>query len=542
MTRYERRITVFCVFTVLAYSVPAAAQSAPPQNAAAITVNCASVAPLNSDAKPLLDGARKSLDAGQDSAAIDSYKALIAKNLAIAYAYAGLARVYLHENNVAEALAAAQQGANAAPNTVVAQAALGEVYYRQGKLGDAERAFNSTCGNDAAAQVGLARIYEITANYLMARNALLAAHRLAPDDPDIRYVWMYGSGNGARIGPHTGRIKLGGNADAKDDDGAPSTEAPAEDGPPGEHCKAISKQSSFQLALDPNYVEGPGHTIGSYLMRTNLDGVQASLLVDTGADGIYISRKIAEKAGIKPLMHRSVDGLGDKGPNASYVGYVNSLKIGDLELSGCYVDVAERKTNVADADGLIGTIVFEDFLVDIDLPNGKLKLSPLPPLPAQMSGTRDENSTLPQRNRYIAAEMKDYSPVFRFGSDIVIPTAVNSQLNKLFLLDTGSFGDIISPSAAKEVTSEGRSGVFQVQGVNGTVNRVGTAGRLVLTFAKMQQERDETVSLGLDSTSAALHTEISGILGFDMLRYLDIKLDYRDALVKFTHDPHRLYR
>ena len=35
-------------------------------------------------------------------------------------------------------------------------------------------------------------------------------------------------------------------------------------------------------------------------------------------------------------------------------------------------------------------------------------------------------------------------------------------------------------------------------------------------------------------------TEISGILGFTMLRLLEIKIDYRDGLVDFHYDPKRL--
>jgi hypothetical protein len=35
-------------------------------------------------------------------------------------------------------------------------------------------------------------------------------------------------------------------------------------------------------------------------------------------------------------------------------------------------------------------------------------------------------------------------------------------------------------------------------------------------------------------------TEVSGFLGFGMLRVLDLKLDYRDGLVDFEYDPKRL--
>jgi hypothetical protein len=32
-------------------------------------------------------------------------------------------------------------------------------------------------------------------------------------------------------------------------------------------------------------------------------------------------------------------------------------------------------------------------------------------------------------------------------------------------------------------------------------------------------------------------TEVSGFLGFVLLRFLDIKIDYRDGLVDFKYEP-----
>ena len=39
------------------------------------------------------------------------------------------------------------------------------------------------------------------------------------------------------------------------------------------------------------------------------------------------------------------------------------------------------------------------------------------------------------------------------------------------------------------------------------------------------------------TTSDDLGTEVSGFLGFTMLRLLEIKIDYRDDLVDFSYKP-----
>jgi hypothetical protein len=47
-------------------------------------------------------------------------------------------------------------------------------------------------------------------------------------------------------------------------------------------------------------------------------------------------------------------------------------------------------------------------------------------------------------------------------------------------------------------------------------------------------------SLDLSTISRHTGTEVSGFLGFAMLRQLELKLDYRDGLVDFEYDPKRL--
>ena len=58
-----------------------------------------------------------------------------------------------------------------------------------------------------------------------------------------------------------------------------------------------------------------------------------------------------------------------------------------------------------------------------------------------------------------------------------------------------------------------------------------------LKFAYFKRDREELTTFSLDSTSKAIGTEVSGLLGFVMLYMLDIKIDYRDGLVNFTYVP-----
>lgn len=58
-------------------------------------------------------------------------------------------------------------------------------------------------------------------------------------------------------------------------------------------------------------------------------------------------------------------------------------------------------------------------------------------------------------------------------------------------------------------------------------------------FGRLRQDNEDLVSFDLTPLSNDAGVEISGILGFAMLRLLDVKIDYRDGLVDFTYDAQR---
>jgi hypothetical protein len=156
---------------------------------------------------------------------------------------------------------------------------------------------------------------------------------------------------------------------------------------------------------------------------------------------------------------------------------------------------------------------------------------------AKANGTKPA-PWLPQ-DRYIAPEMQSYTKIFRFGHMLVAPTAVGDAQGKLFLLDSGADMNCIAPAAAREVTKVHGDSYTIVHGLSGSVKNVYRADRAVLQFGHLRQENQHLVSFDLTHISDDVGTEISGTLGFVILRMLDIKIDYRDGLVDFAYDPKR---
>ena len=478
-------------------------------------------------------------------------------------AYAGIIRVYLKQKNVEQAARTADE-ALAASDAARIRVAHAEVLFRQGKIDEAEKEWVAVINSghaEARAYLGLARVRRAIAMYKSAQTFIRKAHELDSTDPDIEEQWVSTLPRSERIKYLEEKLAAGGSLDAEERSNAANyleylkERAKRSDKP----CRLVSKVTSTETPLvrllsDPRHLRGYG-------LAVELNGHKSSLMLDTGASGILVKRAIAEKAGISKISTTKVGGVGDKGWKNAYVGVVDSIKVGDLEFQHCPIEVMESRS-VADEDGLIGANVFDDFLVDIDFPDEKLKLSALPKRPGEAEqnlALKDEedsdaeSAASPQnsagsdakaspapagpQDRYISTEMQSYSRVFLFGHHILVPTKIGDVPPKLFILDTGGFTNMISPAAAREVTKVGADPDMQVKGISGSVNKVYSANKAVLTFGHLRQQNQDMIAFDTTSLSNNAGTEISGFLGFTMLRLLDIKIDYRDALVDFSFDP-----
>jgi hypothetical protein len=349
------------------------------------------------------------------------------------------------------------------------------------------------------------------------------------DDKDERRRWLQNSLDFLKS-PYRGNCRLAGNVT--------STETPL-----------------VRLFIDANRPRGFG-------LAVSVDGAKSNLMIDSGASGILINQKLADKAGISRVADTQIGGIGDQPSQPGYLGIAKSLKVGELEFLNCPVEVIGSRSVLGD-DGLIGADVFEDFLVEIDVPGGKLHLSELPRRPdekivplslnadkedhqsndepqppgqssATTSGPAVPNETGPQ-DRYIAPEMKSYTRVFRFGHDLLIPTRIGDIPPKLFLIDTGSYSSHISQDAAREITRVHGEAFDTVKGLSGEVKKVYEAETVIFQFGRIRQRERNVNTFDLSKLSQGIGTEMSGILGFANLQFLDIKIDYRDGLVNFEN-------
>jgi tetratricopeptide (TPR) repeat protein len=524
---------------------------------------------------PAVAAADQLYRAGKFAEAETSYQALLKTDSKLVPAQVGLVRAMLRQQKIDEALESVNAALTAQPDSAALLAAGGDVQFRRGEMSPAELSYLTAKKHDPKevhAYLGLARLYRSYSLYGTAYGELQIAHEIAPDDVEVQRAWLGMLPRKERLAAL--EAYLSGSHPDDEEDTKRMTEylefLKATADKPVHACKLVSRVEQTETKLETVYAQD-GRRIRGVGLSVKLNDRTVRLLLDTGAGGIMVSTKIAEKAGLTRVSALHYGGIGDKGLQSGYTAVADHIRVGELEFQDCVVAVSDQRS-LADEDGLIGADVFGSYLIDLDLPGERLKLSPLPKRPedavapkslnsegeeqanaeqkddtateqtpsGQKSSTPDSQASrrMP-KDRYIAPEMVSWTKVFRFGHAILVPTSVNESKPMLFGLDTGAFTNILSLRAGRQVAKVSSDYRDRVGGLNGEVNKVYSAEKATLTFGHFRQSNQGIVTLDLSNVSRQTGTEVSGFLGFAMLGRLELKLDYRDGLVDFEYDPKR---
>jgi tetratricopeptide (TPR) repeat protein len=477
---------------------------------------------------PLL-AARTLMKKGQLKDAAAAFKAMVEKDPTLADAHAGLVRCLLTSNQLEEADGAAKKALAALPSSAVVHAAVGDVAFRSGNFADAEKEYRAALKidtNSARAVFGMGRMLHMVSMNKRAKENFVRAHQLDPEDSQIARHWL-------GTLPYAEQLEQLKKMDMDSEEKENRQR----------YLAALSAKKPWVLASEikpmeikmPHYgrkVEysydidrSPATISKGYGLQVRFnDRASAELLLDTGAGGITIGRKLAERAGAVKISDARIGGLGDKGGVESYEAWIDKINIGGLEFHNCVVTVSSKNDIIDDA-GLIGADVFDKFLITLDFHEQRMLLAPLPKNP---SGGPEEDKW---QDRYVAPEMQGFTKFYRFYHDMVVPVVVNDKATGNFILDTGAELNIMSKKLASQVTKATADDEYRIKGVSGNVKEVLTGQKAILQFAKMRIESHDLPVLSLDNTSASEGTEIAGLIGIKVLVQMKMTIDYRDGLV-----------
>ncbi len=476
-----------------------------------------------------LAGARQLFKQGKFTEAASAYQSVIQKNSSSSSARAGLVESYLKADDVKAAEEASLQALSALPQSALIHAVRGDVYFREGLLVEAGNAYKASLKLDekcARAWLGKGKLDASTAHTTQAREAFTKAHDLDSEKPeskdedgDILYRWAVTlpyPKNVEQLQRYVAEFHFDQDQERRNREYL-------------DLIKALAGRSVWVPATHSNHAEikiepliPQPHRMLGYGVKASLNGKAAStLLLDTGASWATISKKLAEKVGARKLSEQALEGTGGSASSGSYLAWVDTFVIGDVEFHDCIVHVSPQN-DLAGADGLLGAEVFGHNLLTLDINRRRLVLDPLPEPPDDL---------FPEVHPY-APQKIGTRQLFQFGHLLLVPADVNRKATGFFVLDTGSNATALSLPMA-EKSADVRTANMQVRGIGGNSSDNAVAENTILQFSGIPEKPQDLVTTDLHPLSKNLGIEVSGIIGFPSLSKFKVVINYRDGWVDF---------
>ncbi|WP_348262500.1 hypothetical protein P8935_22215 [Telmatobacter sp. DSM 110680] len=426
---------------------------------------------------------------------------------------AALVHTLLHEGKIAQAADRVTALLAEDPRSAPILTAQAEVQLREGQPWLALQTLETATAADRCyARIHLirSRVLRIDSMYASERAEIQSAYSIDPEDPDILYAWR-------RVISPAHEIEGIQQAIPSLKDLDVETRQKAETSM--NSMMPLLSENSQTCKVQPSLSSATLHLIGTMEDGKHLDGYRlevqmpktvARLQVDTAASGLFITRALAEANGLQ-------QGANDPAGTV----HADSVHIGPLEFRDCMVGVSDVPFT-GKADGMIGTDIFASYLITINAREAKLALDPLPPQTGLLPGDRP---TTP--------ELADYIPVYHRRQYLLVPVMLNNKTRKLFVLDTGMRFSAMTMETAHSVSSTKGNFTNTMQTASGPPAQV-YRDNFDFQFANLSLPRQShLLAWDLSAIDHNAGFDVAGMLGFDILHSLTLRIDYRDGLVKF---------
>ena len=438
----------------------------------------------------------------------------------------------VYEGRVDEAVSLGSSLSTTFPDSPDALAAEGDLAFYLGDVAKAERLYFAALQKreaTARAYFGLYRLYRSASMHKRARRSLIRAYAIDPANAAIEHAWI------SILTPEKRKefiqdfLKAHPGADVSKD-----LENSLSNG--SEMAKALQgRQPDFlQGEHTPTSIHledlrfGPNNKRG-YGLLVRINGKRPlKLLLDTGASGILINERAADRAGLTHLGRFETWGFGDNGVRHAFASVADTCQIGSLTYKNCILTALESSKSITDEDGLIGTDFFSAFLIQLDFQRNAMNLTPQPERPVDPQG-------------YDRVVPPGFTPAFRFGHHLLVGTKLNGATKGLFLIDTGSSQSGVDREFALESTKVYGNEYVRLKGISGRVKDVFEANKAVIEFAGYRQDNLGMMVWDLNNSGKHQEVRLAGVLGMPVLDLFRPTLDYRNGVVKFDYNKNQLY-
>jgi hypothetical protein len=459
-------------------------------------------------------------------AAIQLYSSIVRRNPGSEAAHLGLIRALWKEDDVEKAHQAAEAAMSLFPSSAPIQAASGDVWFRMGKMVEAQEAYQNAIQNDpsnARGFFGLAKVHRFNFNRKSCRLMGTKAYQLDPEDPEIILAYASDLPAAEKIPLLEKYLQLGVNELESDRSWAKDQI---------DHLKKVGDLKTWELRNPPKKAEIQLSECGYHECRNVSVLINGSrkvdLLLDTGSAGIVISRNSVNNLGLKIVGPTHIMGIGDSGRRRGDVALAKTVQIGPLEFFNCPLKITKEKWPWY--GGILGIDMLSRFLVALNLEKNKLEVSPLPPISGKPF---DEPESWMDLDRTIPAEQTSFIPAGKLNHLMMIPTVVNRSESVFFNLDTGVYKNVIDLLLARKVPGLKIAGAYEA--ISGAAKSYAVEP-VSIQIGRYDQECYDLLALDLKRNSHTSGLEISGLIGHPMLRRFVIIINLRDGLINFqTH-------
>jgi len=388
---------------------------------------------------------------------------------------------------------------------------LGDILFRLADFEGSAQAYAEARSLDpgaARAYWGLSRVAQVQFRRERARDLIAEAFRLDPRDPDIVLSYAdFVSDAPARAVLLQNAIALTRNSSVRRaadllaqlqidnylaGDGARRLSSP--------YTRYVLKLAHFNMDL-----AAPD----GLLITAVMNGKPLRLLLDTGAKGILIDSKAARSLALEDITASGIGGIGGAGAANGRVALARAVSFGELNFRDCIVEVSDKRLTPG-ADGVVGLTMFDRFEIRVDPRRPALELEPLPEQAA--SGLSDDASRAFYAIRHL----------------ILVKAKVDGRKKGLFLVDTGSAVTSISGDMLPALAE---SPIIPIQGPCGSSIHGRRLPPVAFEFAGRTFVEPAPLAVDLTAVSQQEGVQISGILGYPLLRNSTITINYRDGVL-----------
>ncbi|GAB4374244.1 MAG: hypothetical protein Kow0062_12050 [Acidobacteriota bacterium] len=288
-----------------------------------------------------------------------------------------------------------------------------------------------------------------------------------------------------------------------------------------------------EIRLSPMVIR-PG-SIAGWIARIGV-GEAGTLpaLFDTGASGLHLDARAAEKARLAPLSGVTLVGGGGSGEHAVRRGLLARLDLGPLVYrQALAVSAMDSLHPRGTYRAILGADLFAGTALTFDFPRRRLEVRDVP---AQASATGDPRRVDPWPRD------PDALPLLRVAGMLLVParlSAGTTTIERPLLFDTGASRTMIARAAAESFRGLRHGARRGARGYGGAMEVVGTLPRLTIDLGAATGELRDVPVFDLSARTRVTGINVGGFVGNDWLARRRVTLDLVRGVLVVAPDAGR---